>query len=271
MKHLTGTLQLFALALLCGCGGGGERGGSLPSGPSSSSLDITGNWQVSLTSTLQGTSPTTISGGITQSGNSVNGTVHVGGSNCFDQLMTIGITGTLTGNNVSLTSTTVAGQVVSLTASISNNELSGTYAIHGGCADGDQGSASGFKIPSFSGRWRSGFEINDQHFYGLADVTQGSVSSAGSFGIGGEVDDSGNVGCLSGTISPGMFPSPSFIIGSSLSLEIETSDGTIVFLGTLNQAGTEFIGTHHIVGGTCNGFLGGACFGRDFHALCHLP
>jgi hypothetical protein len=185
-------LRLSALALLCGCGG--ERGET--SDPRSG-LNLTGNWQVSTASTVLRTPPVTISGSITQSGSSVNGEVHLNDSNCFDRLTTIGLTGTLTGRNVSLTSASVGGQVITFRASIANNALTGAYAVNGGCANGDQGNVAGFKVPAFSGTWRSGFEINEEHFFGLANLT-GSASSEGSFGIVGTVDDSSNFPCLSG-------------------------------------------------------------------------
>jgi hypothetical protein len=54
----------------------------------------------------------TIAGSITQSSSSVTGAVHVDGSNCFDQATRVGLTGTLTGSNLSLTSTSVNGQVL---------------------------------------------------------------------------------------------------------------------------------------------------------------
>jgi hypothetical protein len=47
---------------------------------------------------------------------------------------------------------TVAGK-------ITNGDLTGTYAINGGCANGDRGNVAGFKTPAFSGRRSSGFEM----------------------------------------------------------------------------------------------------------------
>jgi hypothetical protein len=85
-----------------------------------------------------GTLALTIAGSINQSSGSVSGVVHVDGSNCFDRLATMGLTGTLTGDNLSLATTSVAGQVVTFTSSITNSAFTGTYTINGGCANGDQ-------------------------------------------------------------------------------------------------------------------------------------
>jgi hypothetical protein len=269
MKHLASIFWLSALALLSGCGGG-ETSDDPRSGP-----NITGNWQLNTTSTVLGTPPVAIAGGITQSGNSLNGAGHVEGSNCFDRLTTIGLTGTLTGSNVSLTSTPVDGQVIALTGGIANNALTGTYTISGGCANGDQGILNGFKVPGISGTWRIIFDVNEQHVGGgSAVLTQGSASSEGSFGVGGTVDnnDATTPLCYSGAITAGIFPSPSYIMGTSVSLETKANDGgTVVFLGTLNPASGEISGFHQVFGGICDGYFGGACLGRNLQASCHVP
>ena len=161
MKHLSSTSWLLSvLILLSGCGGGERTSGPapassplLPSDPPSHVLDIAGNWQFSTTS-VAGMAPATISGGIAQSGSSVSGAAHLDGSKCFDRLTTIGLTGTLTGSNITLTSTTVDGQVTTLTGSVSDYlstgltaTFAGTYTIDGGCANGDHGNVTGIKVP----------------------------------------------------------------------------------------------------------------------------
>src|SRR2546426_12276328 len=114
MKHLSSTSWLLsAVVLLCGCGGGIKTSGppsNPPSDPPAQGQNISGNWQFSTTSTA-GMSPATIAGSIAQSGVSLTGAGHVDGSNCFDHLTTIGLTGTLTGSDNSLTSTPVNGQI----------------------------------------------------------------------------------------------------------------------------------------------------------------
>ena len=144
MKHFSSTSWLLlAFVLLCGCGGyqagrgyqgstGGGGGGTTP--PPPSGPNIAGNWEFSTNST-SGMPPATIAGAINQSGTSVTGAVHVQSSKCFDRLTTIGLTGTLTGSDISLTSASVGGQVLTLDGSISpiDNTFTGTYTINGGC------------------------------------------------------------------------------------------------------------------------------------------
>ncbi len=236
-------------------------------------LDIRGNWQFSTTSTVSGMRPATIAGSITQSGSLVEGAVHLDGSNCFDQLTTIGLTGTLADGNVSLTSTSVDGQVITLTGSLTGTgptDLVGTYAIEGGCADADQGTVTGLKWRAITGTWRMIVSINGAHSVGRATLTQGSPSPEGSFGVTGAATSSAGSSCYSGPITAGRFPSSSFIMGSSVVLEIK-GNGNVVFRGTVNEDETEIVGIYRVVGGTCVGRVGGACLGRNLRRNCRVP
>jgi hypothetical protein len=264
MKHLSSTSWLLStLVLLFGCGGGGERtsrpNSSPPSGGPAQGLNAAGNWQFSTTSTA-GMPPATIAGSIAQSGVSVSGAVHVDGSNCLDHLTTIGLTGTLTGSDMSLTSTSVDGQVTTFTGTISDDALNGTdsafngtYTINGGCANGDHGSVTGIRIPFIGNTLKGTFTTSGGETFDLAgDEAQYSTpSTEGSFGITGTVTF--RTSCFSsGTIRPGTFPSGSFIMGTSVALEIETDNGTVTFLGTLNRDRSEIPGSYTVVGGTCD-------------------
>lgn len=89
----------------------------------------------------------------------------------------MGLTGTLTGSNISLTSTSVGGQVTTFTGSITDNALTGTYTINGGCANGDQGNVTGIKIPLIAGHLSGTFTTSGKEAFDVAaDVTQGSAS-----------------------------------------------------------------------------------------------
>jgi len=265
MKHLSSiSLLLTALVLLSACGqavrpSGPTSGPPPPSDPSAQGVNAAGNWQFSMTSTVSGMPSTAIAGSIAQSGASENGAVHVDGSNCFDRLTTIALTGTLTGSDVSLTSASVNGQVANFTGTISddalngaNSAFTGTYTISGGCANGDHGSVTGIRIP-FIGNTLSGtFTSSSGETYDVSgDQAQDSTpSKEGSFGITGTV--SFRTSCFSsGTIKPGTFPSGSFIIGTSVALEIKTDNGTVTFVGTLNRDRSEISGNYVVSGGTC--------------------
>ena len=237
----------------------------MPSSPTSNPTStspaaiVVSNWQFSTTSTVPGTPPLTIAGSISVSGNSVNGAVHVSGSNCFDRLTTVGLTGTLTGGNISLTSMSVAGQVVTLTGTFSDfgtfqpGQFTGTYAINGGCAGGEKGNATGVKVLYIGNTLNGTFTTSGGGTFSVAgDIAQDSASSsAGSFAITGTATF--KTSCFSsGTMTSGTFPSGSFIIGTSVVFEIATSNGTIAFLGTLNPATGGIDGDYTISGGTCD-------------------
>jgi hypothetical protein len=267
MRRWASIFRLSAVVLLCGCGGyqgGGGYQGSTGGGaggvtPPPSGPNVTGNWQFSTTSTA-GMPPATIAGGISQSGSSVNGAVHVEGSKCFDRLTTIGLTGTLTGSDVSLASTPVGGQVLTLTGSISGigNAFTGTYAINGGCADGDHGAVTGWDAGVIRGSLDGTFTTSGGETFDMGGYINGgnagfeSADSEGSFGISGTATF--GTSCFgSGDIVAGTFPSGSFMIGTSVVLAIQTNNGTIIFVGTDTDHGGigSISGEYTVTGGTC--------------------
>lgn len=258
MKRWVSILRLSALLLLCGCGGGYN---SPPSPGSNPGSNIVSNWQFSTTSTVPGTLPLTIAGSVNQSGGSISGAVHVDGSNCFDRPTTIALTGSLSGNTVSLTSASVAGQVITLTGSLTDHALTdafsggqftGTYAINGGCANGDQGNVTGIKVPYIANILKGTFTAFGGETFDLTgDIAQhGGAGPEGSFGITGTATFFGS--CFtSGTFTPGAFPSGSFIMGTSVALRIETSNGTLDFVGTESMANGQITGDYTVSGGAC--------------------
>jgi hypothetical protein len=263
MKHLARILWLSTLLLLSGCGGGIISGPTSGSGQTSDppppGVNTVSNWQFSTTSTVLGMPPLTIAGSISVSGSAVSGAVHVVGSNCFDRLTTMGLTGTLTGATISLASASVAGQVATFTGTFSDpgtflpGQFTGTYTINGGCADGDQGNATGVKVLYIGNTLNGTFTTSGGGTFSVAgDWAQDSASSsAGSFAITGTVTF--NTSCFSsGTMASGTFPSGSFIMGTSVALEMATSNGKVTFLGTLNPASGEVDGDYTISGGTCD-------------------
>jgi hypothetical protein len=165
----------------------------------------------------------------------------VDGWSCFDQQTTIELAGTVTDCNISLTSASADGQVIALTGSVSKKDgfpyvLNGIYAIHGGCADGEQGNVTGVSVDSITGYWAGNLTTaGSANIHWDVGLTQGSASPDGSFGLSGVFTFDG---CFdSGTITSGTSPSDSLIMGRSVKLEIKTGNGTIIFLGTADPDG----------------------------------
>jgi hypothetical protein len=250
VKHLSSTSMLLAaLVLLCGCGGGGKP--SLPPlTPPPLVPNIAGNWQFSATS-VKGIPPITFAGSFAESHVSVSAAVHVDDSTCFDRLTTIGLTGTLTGRDISLTSPSVDGQVATFTGVFTPTAFTGTYAINGGCGDGDQGSVTGVQVPAMVGSLSGTFTTSHGEAIDVAGwLDEDAASPEGSFGLEGTV--AFNDSCLvSGTVTTGAFPTHSFILGTFVSLEIETANGTVAFLGTLNSSG-QISGTYTLASDRCD-------------------
>ena len=274
MKYCKITVCLLSVVLfLNACGGGGGSHVSTPASPAvpitptpstppPPPANVSGNWQFSATSSA-GMTPIAIAGSLDQSGSSVRGAIHISGSTCFDNLIPVALTGTLSDANLlALTSASVSGQVITinataLTDSIAGNAfttgINGRYAISGGCANGDQGSVAGFE-PGFANLLSGTFTSSAKKTFDVSgdDLAQAaSASSEGSFAVTGTV--SFGDPCFGvGTINPGTLPSGSFVIGASLALEIQTNNGTVTFLGTLNRVTGEFSGNYTVGGGTCD-------------------
>jgi hypothetical protein len=140
-----------------------------------------------------------------------------------------------------MTSAPISGQVVTLAGAITKKNnfpdvLNGTYTVGGGCADGDRGNVTGFSVYSVTGNWAGNLTTaGGGNIHWNAQLAQGKADSEGSFGLSGAVTFDGCFGV--GTITSGAFPSPSFIIGQSVNLEIKTSNGTINFLGAADDDG----------------------------------
>ena len=56
----------------------------------------------------------------------------------------------------------------------------------------------------------------------------------------------------SGTITSGTFPSGSFIIGTTVTLVIDSGNSTVAFHGTANPTTGQISGNYTVVGGGCD-------------------
>lgn len=255
MKLSATFLALSATALLSGCGAARSVStGTTPGTPSASIPNIAGNWQFSTTSTVPGNPPLSVAGSIGQNGSSVSGALHVDGSSCFNQLTITGLNGTVSDGTTSLTTTSLNGQVATFSGNFMNNTFTGRYSVNGGCDNGDKGSVTGTRISladadGWSGEFKSSAQTT---FTGVGSFAQNtSATSEGSFVIAGTA--SFDSPCFSSaSLSPGTFPSGNFILGSLVSLEILTDNGTLSFVGTVDPNTENITGTYKVVGGSCD-------------------
>jgi hypothetical protein len=257
MARLEIILALAVTVLFCGCAGAPAPapGSPAPAAPTAAQTPaVFGNWQFTTSSTVPGEPAFTLSGSIGRTGTAVSGALHVDGSNCFDRLTTLVLTGTVGANSTSLTSAAIEGQVITLTGNFADITFDGNYKINGGCTSGDQGKLTGINVWNIGNNLSGTFTNSAQKTFNIVGkiAQSSSASSDGSFGIDGTATF--NTPCLTaGTIRPGTVPSGSFILGMSVSLEADTSNGILTFLGTLNQDGSgEISGNYIVSGGGCD-------------------
>jgi hypothetical protein len=197
---------------LAGCGG-------------TSNLALTqGNWAFIASSTAPGkavSSPTFVVGGnLTQSGANLTGSMYVSQSGCIVPQF-VGFTGSVKGKNVTLTSASFGGQVITVTASGTKDSLTGTYTVTGECAD--SGSVTSGPVPSISGTWTGTIPPVT---LGLAATTvsvalteAATASEDGTFALSGTLTYT-NSGCATtGTITNG------YLAGDYSSINGTTDDG----------------------------------------------
>jgi hypothetical protein len=92
--------------------------------------------------------------------------------------------------------------------------------------------------------------LNGETFDVKCDLAQDSnASSEGSFAINGTASFRTSRFRL-GTLSGGIFPSGSFIIGRSVALKIETQNGIVNFVGTADLDNGDVNGEYTVTHGT---------------------
>jgi hypothetical protein len=238
---------VFAL-VLTGCG-------------ASNNLALTpGNW--SMTATPSGGGTFYIGGNLTQSGTNVAGTMYViSFPNCYSPSQTVAFTGTVKGKNVTLTSASVGGQVISIIATGTAGSLTGTYSIAGGTTcNGDSGTLTATPVPSISGTWGGlilspgGVSQGGPNAALAITLTQASTASSnGTFALAGTGTYTNSTCFSTATISSAFVAGPYLIVNGT------TDDGgnffyTDVLLNS-SASPTSMKGTYQVsdAGQTCDG------------------
>jgi hypothetical protein len=135
---------------------------------------------------------------------------------------------------------------------VTGTAFKGTYTIKGGCADGDQGTVEGTKVPQIPLTLNGTFTNSANNTFGATvQATEDSGDPDGTFGITGSATF--NATCFSsGKLKPGTFPTGSFVLGNSVTLEIDTDRGTLMFRGATDVATGQIDGSYAILGSSCN-------------------
>lgn len=235
---------VFAVAL-SGCG-------------ANSNLALTqGNWSIAATPTGNiANNNFFIGGNLMQNGSTLAGTMSVASSNCFAPSQTVTFTGTVKGKNVTLTSASVGGEVISVTATgTTGSALTGTYSIAGGTTcNGETGTLTANPVPSISGTWSGpivgDFNSDPNVTLSIALAEAATASADGTFALTGNLTYTGSTCSVSGTIDS------SFIAGPYVVVNATTDDGaSLSYTALLNNSASPTSmpgGTYGTSGGNCN-------------------
>jgi hypothetical protein len=99
--------------------------------------------------------------------------LHADGSICFNRLTPIGLAGTLTADNTSMTFTALDRQVVTFTENSANATFTGTDSKNVGCAASDRGRVTGINIPYIANQLNGTFTSSAEGIFNLAgDIAQ---------------------------------------------------------------------------------------------------
>ena len=256
--NLVHLVRVFAVALLClslfACGGGSSTSASGPQ-----TAITSGNWDFAANSS-SGTS-FQIGGDFDQSGSAISGSLRIFNSACIDSGTIIPISGTVSGQTITVTSANIASQVITASVTGSASALSGTYSITGtGCASGDKGTLSGVFVPSVTGTWKGTFISNaagNPQIGVTVTLTEGAAGSGGFpglFGFTGTVAYTGSSCFTTGNLTSG-----SLIVGRHVQVVSTNNGGSqTMFVGTLTNpsTATQASGMYNVFGGACGGDSG---------------
>lgn len=228
-------------------------------GNDSHNLKLTnGNWSIAATSSVPANGTFYIGGNLAQSGSSLSGKLYIVGSLCFDVSQAVVFSGTVSGNKVTLTSASVQGQVLTITATGDSNSLSGTYTKSGGgnCLTADQGTAIGNTVQLVTGTWNGPIVGSGGSSVTLSiALTQASTASPdGTFALTGNLTYSNSSCDATGTISSGSLAGP-YLVGFTAT----TNSGDLItyaggMLDSTTAPKTITNGTYDVGGGgPCDG------------------
>jgi hypothetical protein len=238
--------------LLNSCGGGSS------SSNTPFSLITSGNWSMAATSSASKTK-LDIGGSLVQSGANVAATVHIANSSCFNYVADdVQLAGAFTDNTVTLTSLPVNGQIVTLVLAGVGNNLSGTYSIAGGCANGDHGTITAVYAAPVTGTWTATFTDGSSSVNAVATLTQAASADAhGRFPLTGSISFSGSPCSTGGNI---ITSNSSAVWGDITSAVITTNDvgggqGALNYVGVVADPTNpvNMSGDSTVTAGICSG------------------
>lgn len=250
-----GAVLWFACVLMTSaCGGGGQ-----PNSANSSGM-LSGNWQMTLTATGTPASAPEVqteSGFLTQSGNSLAGSIVLSGATVCPGLGAA--TGTVNGSNAAITVNQI-GQTVTLTGAATSDgtSMAGIYSIlASGCGTTAVGTFTATQVKPLSGNFQATFtsgEFIGQVYNFSGSLTQGPNKSMSYATLSGTMTST-NAPCISNFFIAGE------VSGTSVVFNFLASDGSSQgsYRGTTTTDGTTLTGTYDFLAQNngCPGDAGG--------------
>lgn len=217
-----------------------------------------GNWSLTATSSDPSVGEFQIGGNLAPNAGTLSPTMYISNSLCFDVTQPVSFTGTVQDQQVTLTSATVSGQVLTVVATeTSSTALNGTYTIAGGCGSEDHGTVAANLVPSISGTWKGTVSGSGGSNVGLSiALTQASTASAnGTYALTGNITYTGSTCSVSGTVNDAFIAGSSVLINGNTN-ETDGSDGSFAYDDVLldnSQNPKHMTGTYLVDFGLCAG------------------
>ena len=253
-----------------GATGGSGTGQSAPS-PPNPNANITGNWQIQMTST-QGPLPFTgLSGFVNElsgstSSQSTTASLMPGNAPCYANSQAIPLDGNIQGTKIFLVSFPIDSQVLALyaTQNQAGTSLTGTWSVTGGCADGAVGTLSGTLYQPLTGTYTGSFAGDPTKTLSLSLAQYQLGTEDGTFLISGTAKIQGFSCFSSGSMAPG---GTAYVTGNTAALVFATSDGNGAHLELIGQfdpaANGISVNSIQVTGDSCAGSYGGAILARQ--------
>jgi len=221
-----------------------------------------GNWYLQTTSQVakDASQLPQVGGSLTQTDSTISGVLHVSNSTCFDWATDVPVSGTITGNSVTITSADVSGQIITIAGSVNANLITGTYSIASGCGGGDYGTITAVLVSPATGNWTGTVTSVPTNSAATASFSQASPNADGFSPLSGTLTMSGLSCSISGTLAK----EQSWVLGNLVQGVANLTDGsTLAFNGFITNASTsanQMTVNFSISGGVCAGQVGTATF-----------
>jgi hypothetical protein len=229
---------------------------------------VTGNWEITAQAAVSPGSREFL-GSLEDTGSQVTGLLHVLSPICYQLTDIVPTSGAINmgSNTISLTSGSVGGQVLTISGVVSSDRktlLSGTYAIAGGCGNGDHGTITGFLVPAFTNTYSgtlTSFPGGKTTNVTLS-LTQSPIPDPlGFFHATGSATFVNGTCFQSGTL----FGNGALVFGSHIEMLLDTNDGGSLFLSETitDSSGKTMAGTYGVQSGPCAREFGTAMLTHD--------